>query len=86
MGVTVLAQALLNCWRLLKPRTQRVSDTVSDQGPIMARSLTIKQEETAQTSWIMTGFLVLAFGWLAATAIFASTADATPTEPVRISD
>ncbi len=43
----------------------------------MARSLTIKHEETASTSWIMTGFLALAFGWLAATAIFASTADAT---------
>ncbi len=52
----------------------------------MARSLTIKQEETAQTSWIMTGFLALAFGWLAVTAIFASTADATQTEPVRVSE
>ena len=47
----------------------------------MARSLTIKHEETASTSWIMTGFLALAFGWLAATAIFASTADATSTKP-----
>jgi hypothetical protein len=46
----------------------------------MARSLTIKHEETASTSWIMTGFLALAFGWLAVTAIFASTADATQTD------
>ena len=44
----------------------------------MARSLTIKHEETASTSSIMTGFLALAFAWLAATAIFASTADANP--------
>ena len=50
----------------------------------MARSLTIKHEETASTSWIMTGFLALAFGWLAATAIFASTADANPNGPVQI--
>ena len=48
----------------------------------MARSLTIKHEETASTSWIMTGFLALAFGWLAATAIFASTADANPSAPI----
>jgi hypothetical protein len=44
----------------------------------MARSLTIKHEETPSTSLIMTGFLVLSFGWLAATAIFAATADARP--------
>ena len=48
----------------------------------MARSLTIKHEETASTSWIMTGFLALAFGWLAVSAIFAATADATPTHTV----
>lgn len=52
----------------------------------MARSLTIKHEETAQTSWIMTGFLCLAFGWLAVTAIFAATADATPADRIRISE
>ena len=49
------------------------------KGHPMARSLTIKHEETASTSWIMTGFLALAFGWLAVTAIFAATADANPT-------
>jgi hypothetical protein len=32
----------------------------------------------------MTGFLALAFAWLAASAIFASTADATPTESAPI--
>jgi|TARA_B110000495_G_C22529975_1_gene322429 hypothetical protein len=47
----------------------------------MARSLNIKHEETASTSWIMTGFLALAFGWLIVTAIFAATADATPSQP-----
>ena len=51
----------------------------AEKGHTMARSLTIKHEETASTSWIMTGFLALAFGWLAVTAIFAATADATPT-------
>ncbi len=50
----------------------------------MARSLTIKHEETASTSSIMTGFLALAFGWLAATAIFASTADANPNGTVQL--
>ena len=54
-----------------------------DAGKIMARSLTIKHEETASTSWIMTGFLALAFGWLAATAIFASTADANAIAPAN---
>lgn len=32
----------------------------------------------------MTGFLALAFGWLAATAIFASTADATPSDSISV--
>lgn len=55
---------------------------LEDTGLNMARSLNIKHEETASTSWIMTGFLALAFGWLIVTAIFASTADATPSQPL----
>jgi hypothetical protein len=54
---------------------------LEDPGHFMARSLNIKHEETASTSGIMTGFLALAFGWLIVTAIFAATADATPSQP-----
>ena len=54
---------------------------LEDTGHLMARSLNITHEETASTSWIMTGFLALAFGWLIVTAIFAATADATPSQP-----
>ena len=42
----------------------------------MARSLTVKHEETPSTSPLLNAFLLLAFGWLAVTAIFAATADA----------
>ncbi len=34
----------------------------------------------------MTGFLVLAFGWLAVTAIFASTADANTADRISVSE
>ena len=42
----------------------------------MARSLTVKHEETVTTSPLPNAFLLLAFGWLLVTAIAASTADA----------
>ena len=58
-----------------------MQDPLEDTGHFMARSLNIKNEEIASTSWIMTGFLALAFGWLIITAIFASTADATSSQP-----
>jgi len=58
-----------------------MQDPLEDTGHFMARSLNIKNEEIASTSWIMTGFLALAFGWLIITAIFASTADATSLQP-----
>ncbi len=44
----------------------------------MARSLTVKHEETPGTSMIMTAFLVLAVVWMAASAVFASPATEAP--------
>ncbi len=45
----------------------------------MARSLTVAQEENPRTSLLLTGFLVLAVGWLALSAVagFGSEASAT---------
>lgn len=50
----------------------------------MARSLTIKHEEKPGTSSLLNVFLLLAVGWMAITALVASTADAStaPVEPV----
>ena len=42
----------------------------------MARSLTIKHEEKPSTSPLLNAFLLLAFGWLAVTAMVAASADA----------
>ncbi len=41
----------------------------------MARSLTIKHEEKASTSPLMTGFLLFAMGWLLLTAIAGHAGD-----------
>ena len=46
----------------------------------MARSLTVVHEEDPKTSPLLTMFLLLAVFWMGATALFASTADAS-TEP-----
>lgn len=47
----------------------------------MARSLTIKHDEKPSTSSLLNIFLLLAVGWMAITALVASTADAS-TAPV----
>ena len=47
----------------------------------MARSLTIKHDEKPATSSLLNVFLLLAVGWMAVTALVASTADAS-TAPV----
>jgi hypothetical protein len=41
----------------------------------MARSLTIKHEETATTSPLLTGFLVFAMAWLLVTAVSGYASD-----------
>ena len=48
----------------------------------MARSLTVKHEENASTSPLLTGFLLIAAGWLVLTAMFYSEADASEAAPV----
>ena len=45
----------------------------------MARSLTVKPEETVSTSPLFTGFLVLAIGWMLLAAF--SNPEAPPGEP-----
>jgi len=42
----------------------------------MARSMTIKQEETPKTSPLFNVFLLLALGWMALAAITSSSAEA----------
>ncbi len=44
----------------------------------MARSLTVKHEETPATSPLLTAFLLLACAWMAASALSAASADAGP--------
>lgn len=44
----------------------------------MARSLTIKHEESASTSPLLTGFLLIAVGWLLAAMLFGGQAEAFP--------
>lgn len=50
----------------------------------MARSLTVSTEETPTTNWLLTGFLLLAVGFLAvgaiATMALMDDADAAPIE------
>ena len=41
----------------------------------MARSLTVKHEETPSTSPLLTAFLLLAFAWLGVTALTADAAE-----------
>lgn len=50
----------------------------------MARSLTIKHEEKPTTSSLLNLFLLLAVGWMAVTALVASTADASPAPPAAV--
>ena len=47
----------------------------------MARSLTVKHEENASTSPLLTGFLLLAAGWLVMSAMFSAEADASVPAP-----
>ena len=49
----------------------------------MARSMTVKHEEKLGTSPLFTAFLLLAFGWMAASAAFSATSDpaTAPTAP-----
>jgi hypothetical protein len=49
----------------------------------MARSLTVAQEENPRTSLLLTGFLLLAVGWLALSAFAGFGADAAATPPVE---
>ena len=51
----------------------------------MARSLTIKHEENPSASSLLNIFLFLAVGWMAVTALVASTADAS-TAPAAVAD
>lgn len=50
----------------------------------MARSLTVKHEEKPSTSPLLTFFLLLAFAWMAATAIAAGSGQAEAGEPVGL--
>ena len=47
----------------------------------MARSLTVKHEENASTSPLLTGFLFIAAGWLLLSAMFSAEADASVSAP-----
>lgn len=47
----------------------------------MARSLTVKHEENASTSPLLTGFLLIAAGWLLLSAMFTPEADASEPAP-----
>jgi hypothetical protein len=47
----------------------------------MARSLTIKHEETATTSPLFTGFLLLSVAWLLASALTSGDAQAEVIDP-----
>ena len=46
----------------------------------MARSLTVKHDEVPSTSPLFTAFLLLAFGWMAASAAVAVAQDMPPGE------
>lgn len=50
----------------------------------MARSLVIKHEEKPSTSPLLTAFLLLAFAWLAASAIAAASSDGLDAETSAI--
>lgn len=58
----------------------------------MARSLQIQPEENPSTSPLLTGFLVIAVGWLLLTALFsaptvdAAEVDATAPHPPELRD
>lgn len=43
----------------------------------MARSLTVKHEEQPATSTLLNAFLLLAFAWLAVTAVVSAVAEPT---------
>ena len=47
----------------------------------MARSLTVHHEETASTSPLFTGFLLLSVAWLLAGAVFGGDAQAEDIDP-----
>ena len=49
----------------------------------MARSLTVKHEENASTSPLLTGFLLIAAAWLVLSALGGVEADASETAPER---
>lgn len=46
----------------------------------MARSLTVKHEETPATSSLLTAFLLLAFGWLGLAAIVGAASGPSPAD------
>lgn len=46
----------------------------------MARSLTVMHDEAPSTSPLLTAFLLLAFGWMAASAAVAVAQDTSPGE------
>jgi len=50
----------------------------------MARSLTVKHDEAPATSPLLTAFLVLAFGWMAVSALVAMSQDTAPAEDASV--
>ena len=64
------------CGRRLSPTAPLLLLTAD--GADMARSLTVKHEETPATSPLLTAFLLLACAWMAASALSAASADAGP--------
>lgn len=52
----------------------------------MARSLTVKHEETAATSPLLTAFLFLAFGWMLASALTSAAAESGPMGAIAVDE
>ncbi len=50
----------------------------------MARSLTVQHEETPATSTLLNAFLLLAFAWLATTAVVSAVSEPAAVSPAEI--
>jgi hypothetical protein len=50
----------------------------------MARSLTVKHDETMTVNWLFVGFLFVAVGWLVLSALTAPVAEAVPADEAAL--